>query len=302
MNGVSDVAAVSITSTTASDWEILDDLNTPTQLPPISHGESADFNTGTTMVHTSISDFVVLDDTDEICNVENTSLFSVRNNRNLRHSVSSPILSGRTNDASLTGMSRNDEIMPSLNAQDDLDDSFSVISDIPSVCTIASTAKSTMTVSFRDAIMLSSPTTEHTTTSYRTMALSSHQTKETSTTSPRQQIQQTSKPRQRSRIQPKFTVVQCTTPIKQIRRCSKSAGDLFALNLSEEMDQDKSLSYSGVCTDRLYDDEVYYRKAIGATSRANGMKLRPDEAQRREMIIQKKDRQRQATNGPKIKK
>lgn len=74
--------------------------------------------------------------------------------------------------------------------------------------------------------------------------------------------------KQRNRIQPKFLVV---TP----KRCSKSTGDLQKL-LCEE-----------------YDEEYYDLKSMGSTSYHNSQKLRPDEAKRRQHIINKKQHQRQ---------
>jgi hypothetical protein len=39
--------------------------------------------------------------------------------------------------------------------------------------------------------------------------------------------------------------------------------------------------------------EFYHRKAKGISGRTNGMKLRPDEAKRRDIIMAKKESQRQ---------
>jgi hypothetical protein len=68
------------------------------------------------------------------------------------------------------------------------------------------------------------------------------------------------------------------TPIK---RCSRSTGDLQALAEEEEVLGE---------TDAM---EYYSRKSMGASGRVNGLKERPDEAKRKEIIMYKKDLQRQ---------
>lgn len=77
--------------------------------------------------------------------------------------------------------------------------------------------------------------------------------------------------------------------VKEFRRCSHSTPDLKSLAKVVE-DED------------CYDDEqvlgdmdasdFYARKSMGASSRKNGMKLRPDEAKRKEFIMYKKNAQR----------
>lgn len=292
----SDLAIVG--SATASDWEILDDdLHTSESTRKIS----------THVPHDTSSGFVVVeDDNQDVITVEHDhpSLLSTGNRKHLRHSVSSPILSGRTGDTIIKETSENAHVTnaPEMNDHEDMDESFSLVSDVASVWTAAAStiAKSTMTVSFRDAILLSSPNAEQTTTSYRTVAASSIQSPTpTSALQSQHHAQQVLTPRQRSRIQPKIIVVQSpSTPSKNMRRCSKSTNDLLGLTISEEFDTcnsgvASSTSSRLLCTDQLYEDEVYYRKAIGAASRVNGLKLRPDEAQRRDMILYKKDQQRQ---------
>lgn len=81
------------------------------------------------------------------------------------------------------------------------------------------------------------------------------------------------------KFKPKFVV-------KPIRRCSKSTGDLRGLlhSVAEEEEEVLGASDAG---------EFYHRKAQGAKGRANGLKLRPDEAKRREMTLYKKEQQRQ---------
>lgn len=273
----------------ANDWEILDDD---------AHTLGSEMKTGTQSPNGTTTGFVVVDDdSQEIISVKHnqSSVSSDINSKQLRHSVSSPLFSGKTGDVVLTEIHDGAQMSttPVSNEHEDLDDSFSMVSDVASVWTATSTtAKSTLSVSFRDAILLSSPTTEHTTTSYRTVAASSIPTTATNMQrSPNRQL--------RSRIQPKIVVVQPpSTPSKNIRRCSKSTGDLLGMTISEEFDVSNASGISSstahpTCTDRFYEDEVYYRKAMGATSRMNSLKLRPDEAQRREMILYKKDRQRQ---------
>ena len=286
-----------------NDWEILDDdLHAP------ETETSSPSQSGPT------SGFVVVDDdSQDIVSVkhDHSSLSSRTNNKQLRHCVSSPMLSRRSGDAAvITEVSDGTQLTTTpvvTNEHEDLDDSFSMVSDVASVWTATSTTvKSTMTVSFRDAIVLSSPSTEATTASYRTVAALAIQ--KTAATPPPNMLRSSPHRQQRSRIQPKIVVVPSPpTPSKNIRRCSKSTGDLLGLTVSEEFDisntseMSSSSAHPALCTtDRLYEDEVYYRKAMGATSRMNSLKLRPDEAQRKEMILYKKDRQRQlatAMNG-----
>mmetsp|Transcript_18400 Transcript_18400/g.27587 ORF Transcript_18400/g.27587 Transcript_18400/m.27587 type:complete len:299 (-) Transcript_18400:53-949(-) len=89
------------------------------------------------------------------------------------------------------------------------------------------------------------------------------------------------------------------TPIK---RCAKSTGDLRSLVIHEDEEGYGGGSSAGViheedeeevlgCTDAM---EYYNRKDFGRQGRANGRKIRPDEAKRKEMIIHKKNAQRRA--------
>jgi hypothetical protein len=91
----------------------------------------------------------------------------------------------------------------------------------------------------------------------------------------------------RPRIQPIFVVV-----APKMKRCTKSTGDLQSLTLPE--DQECNYGAAGAC-DAM---EFYNRKAAGESSRCNGLKLRPDEAKRREWILDKKERQRQGAAAP----
>lgn len=83
------------------------------------------------------------------------------------------------------------------------------------------------------------------------------------------------------KVKPKFVV----TPIK---RCAKSTGDLQKLVMDED-----SCEILGE-TDA---HEYYSRKAHGFTTRKNGMKIRPDEAKRLEMTMNKKNMQRANQSG-----
>ncbi|CAB9522401.1 expressed unknown protein [Seminavis robusta] len=83
-------------------------------------------------------------------------------------------------------------------------------------------------------------------------------------------------PRAKNKVKSRYVV----TPIK---RCAKSTGDLLAL---AEQEMDEILGESDA-------QEYYQRKSHGAHGRTNGMKQRPDEAKRKDMIVQKKNMQRQ---------
>ena len=82
---------------------------------------------------------------------------------------------------------------------------------------------------------------------------------------------------------PKFVV----TPT--IRRCSKSTGDLQSL-CSQPLGDDDEEEIMGA-TDAM---EYYHRKAKGYAGRKNGLKIRPDEAKRKDMSINKRQMQREA--------
>jgi hypothetical protein len=80
----------------------------------------------------------------------------------------------------------------------------------------------------------------------------------------------------RPRIQPRFVVK------KPMKRCIKSTGDLKSLVIQEDEEVIGA-------ADAM---EFYHRKALGVQTRKNGLKLRPDEAKRKQMIMQKKGLQR----------
>jgi hypothetical protein len=87
------------------------------------------------------------------------------------------------------------------------------------------------------------------------------------------------------KVKPKFVV----TPIK---RCVRSTGDLKAMG-RDMNDEDEVLGDGDA-------HEFYSRKAHGSATRQNGLKTRPDEAKRLQMILAKKNVQRerqQARNG-----
>lgn len=77
------------------------------------------------------------------------------------------------------------------------------------------------------------------------------------------------------KVKPKIVV----TPIK---RCARSTGDLRSLVIHEEvLGESDAMDY-------------YHRKAQGASGRVNSLKLRPDEAKRKQFTLQKKKMQRES--------
>lgn len=87
--------------------------------------------------------------------------------------------------------------------------------------------------------------------------------------------------RPRSRVKPRFIVK------KPMKRCIKSTGDLTSLVIQEE---EEIIGASDA-------SEFYHRKALGVQTRKNGLKLRPDEAKRKQMIINKKSLQKSESKG-----
>jgi hypothetical protein len=83
--------------------------------------------------------------------------------------------------------------------------------------------------------------------------------------------------RPRPRVKPRFVVK------KPMKRCIKSTGDLKSLVIQEDE------TVGAVASDAM---EFYHRKALGAQSRNNGLKLRPDELKRKQIIMHKKGLQR----------
>lgn len=139
-----------------------------------------------------------------------------------------------------------------LAAVDEEDDSFSMVSGAPSVLSAVSSLQSG--ISFRDAVL--SPTTSVNSTEEENM------------------IREPPNCLQRPRNRPKLVVA----PIK---RCAHSTGDLQSLVIHE----DEILGD----TDAI---EYYSQKSHGYVSRKNGMKQRPDELKRLQMVMYKKGLQR----------
>jgi len=174
------------------------------------------------------------------------------NRKFLRHCESSP---------SLSGLDKIVEQTPtpfSLDAVHEEDDSFALVSGPPSVMTA----------------------TTNNTVSWACLASSRPQTPTEQKTSAT-----TTKSEPRTRIQPKFIVVH-TQPM---RRCSKSTGDLQSLLEEEDVGGGGGGGGGGGACDAM---EFYNRKAVGAASRSNGLKLRPDEKARKQIILAKKSEQR----------
>ena len=272
----------------SDDWEVLNDDTTNIS---ISQNGS---NHNTTTTSTTTTDFVVVhyDVHDPTCMIQSERSSPI-NRKMLHHSVSSPILSGAIGTSNDINHNIDDAVVIGA------DDSFTLVSDVASVWTqstvgnhtTTTTTTTIKTVSFRDAILLSP-------TKIQTQQNAAIQ-------------QQYIPPKQRSRIQPRFVVVPSPSKHMNIQRCTKSTGDLQKLghimSLSES-DRTNNVSYnseyidneeSDSCSsnssnhDHTYDDEFYYRKAIGCASHMNGLKLRPDEAKRKNMILYKKNQQRQ---------
>ena len=112
-------------------------------------------------------------------------------------------------------------------------------------------------VSFRDAILVQASQTKS----------------DNDNNADNSQSSSTSRPRIR---QAKYVVVQTT-----MTRCAKSTGDLRSLSQcdSEIMGETDAMDF-------------YHRKALGAKGRVSGLRLRPDEAKRKEMTMNKKNMQR----------
>jgi len=168
----------------------------------------------------------------------------------------------------LSGMDRIVEEIPDpliLGSVQEEDDSFAFVSGPASVLS----ATTTGTVSW--ALLAGSPTKQ--------------EEQQQQQKSPLAAAAAFSPNKTRARPQPKFVVVHT----KPMRRCSKSTGDLQALVEEEEQVGGGSGGVGAGACDAM---EFYHRKAIGAASRSNGLKLRPDEAARKSMIMAKKSEQR----------
>jgi len=96
-----------------------------------------------------------------------------------------------------------------------------------------------------------------------------------------QKEQETPPPQEKpKRVKPKMKFV-----VKPISRRVHSAGDLQGLGAIHENDDEDILGDSDAM-------DFYHRKSKGACGRSSGMRLRPDEAKRKDMIIHKKNAQR----------
>lgn len=92
--------------------------------------------------------------------------------------------------------------------------------------------------------------------------------------------------------------------VNQIKRCIKSTGDLRSLVCIHEDEEDEGFGGGGggggmtIHEEAVLGDtdaaEFYFRKSKGCMNRTNGVKIRPDEAKRRDSIIAKKNAQRAA--------
>jgi hypothetical protein len=192
--------------------------------------------------------------------------------RSLRHSLSSPIFgSVREIDIDEDSSGDGDDFF--------LDDSFDVVSRPGSVLS-AWTTSSPAKLSFRDAILSKSVSSEDIS-----------KTEDDSATGPQQL-------RRKGNMQPKFVVT-------SLRRNVHSTGDLPSLGrICEERSKGSHQKSDIQSDDDLYPGsgasplscdtmEFYNRKILGAQSRKNGLKLRPDEAKRKQMIMYKKSLQKQ---------
>lgn len=205
----------------------------------------------------------------------------------MRHSVSSPNFSSVMLGSTSTVLLSNSASLGMVAEEED-DDNFSLVAGPASVLSSASTT-TTMTISFRDMAASSIMTTQSEPGCTTSLTVATRQ-------------------KQRSTIRSKYVVV--PSPMGKgsgMRRCSKSTGDLQNLCLNFEGNHntyDIGSSSTGACGDDSNEDhhhdamEFYNRKLLGSSSRINGLKLRPDEAKRRDMILHKKAHQRQQQKSP----
>ncbi len=118
----------------------------------------------------------------------------------------------------------------------------------------------------------------------------------------KEQLKELEEKRRKEAIQRRKTT-RTRLVVTPIKRCAKSTGDLRSLVIHEE-EEGYGGGGSGFgsaviheeeevlgCTDAM---EYYNRKDVGRKGRMNGLKTRPDEAKRKEMIIHKKNAQRRA--------
>lgn len=204
--------------------------------------------------------------------IEADTLPSTTGSRHLRHCNSSPNLSSLP-DATATGTycqsppTGAKTIFLASVLENEEESSFAMVSGPSSVWTSASTTSNGL--NFRNAI-LASPSSEQLDDSVLSRGVTS------GVASPAPTSNNNHKKCGLRKYQPRFVVVPSPT---RIRRCSLSTGDLPSLVLHEQEGEDAN--------------EFYQQKSMGLSSYSVGRKQRPDEAKRRTLIIQKKERQRQ---------
>lgn len=99
------------------------------------------------------------------------------------------------------------------------------------------------------------------------------------------------KDRLKRKVKPKLV-------ISPITRCTKSTGDLSSLISIREhethsiFDSNKNTIDEDEILGETDAKEFYHRKSKGRSNRSNGLKIRPDEAKRKQMIMEKKSMQR----------
>uniref|UniRef100_A0A7S3P8Q8 Uncharacterized protein n=1 Tax=Amphora coffeiformis TaxID=265554 RepID=A0A7S3P8Q8_9STRA len=140
------------------------------------------------------------------------------------------------------------------------DSSFAMVSGVGSVISVASGSSAWASGrSFRDAF-LSSPA--------RQDKVDEEEPAESSSSSPTRRFRK-----------PKIVVAEPSL----IRRCSQSSPNLLGL-INENDDEIMGETDA---------NDYYHRKSKGAQGRANGLKLRPDEAKRKAFAVNKRSMQRQ---------
>jgi len=158
--------------------------------------------------------------------------------------------------------------------------SMVMVSSPPSVVSSQSCWSASSKVSFRDAIM-------------------------------KEQAQDGTDGTQPQAQQPKMTKKKPKFVVTPIKRCAKSTGDLQSLARIAESGGDHYYGGGGGGNDHHNDDTVlgdtdaelfYNQKAQGKLGRKNGRKSRPDEAKRLQIIMAKKDDQRQRQEAAASKK
>ena len=136
--------------------------------------------------------------------------------------------------------------------------------------------------SFKDAILLNAQETASEEADKKNLALKQHQ----------QRVMN------RTRVKPKFVV-------QTMKRCSRSTGDLTSLaTIQDDVEEDCAGGGGrGLATVPAEEvlgatdaEEFYARKKHGGEARKNSLKLRPDEAKRKEFSLYKREMQRNNNN------